>query len=211
MKNVSILIADDHPTVRRGLQALLETQPDWKVVAAVSNGRDAVKAATKLRPDIVILDIAMPHVNGLDATRLILQSVPSTRILILTMYDAQELIEKTMEAGARGFLLKSDAEEDLVNSVKAVLHGKSFFTARTSLFNRRRRGLERNAHPPLTPREREVLKLIAEGRAHKEVASALGISKRTVENHRASIMTKLELHSLSELVRYAIRNKMVKL
>jgi len=217
MATVSILTADDHAVVRRGLRELLETHANWKVVAEESTGREAVDKATKLRPDVALLDISMPDLNGLDAAALIRKSSPDTRILILTMHSNEELIKKAVTAGARGYILKSDAEHDLITAVDCILRGNTFFTSAASemiLDNLRGTSRHAGAAEPtegerLTPREREVVQLLAEGRSNKEVAAVLDISTRTVENHRAKIMEKLRLHSLSELVRYAIRNKMV--
>jgi len=216
MGTVSILIADDHAVVRRGLRALLETQPGWQIVAEESNGRDAVDKALKLHPDVAILDISMPDLNGLDAAALILKARPETRILILTMHSADELIKKTLTAGARGYVLKSDAERDLITALEALLQGRTFFTSAVSnviLDNLRgattRAGIARKYRDRLSPRERQIVQLLAEGRSNKEVAAALSISTRTVENHRAKVMDKLNLHSLSDLVRYAIRNNIV--
>ena len=213
---VSILIADDHAVVRRGLRALLETKPGWKIVSEESNGRDAVAKAVKLAPDIAILDISMPGLNGFDATTLILKARPDTRVLILTMHSAEELIKKTLAAGARGYVLKSDAERDLITAVESLLQGKTFFTSVASevILNKLRGGnshteAERTRGERLSPREREIVQLLAEGRSNKEVAGVLNISTRTVENHRAKVMEKLNLRSLSDLIRYAIRNKMV--
>jgi DNA-binding NarL/FixJ family response regulator len=216
MGTASILIADDHALVRRGLRALLETRPGWKIVSEESNGREAVDKVMKLHPDVAILDISMPDLNGLDAAALILKARPETRVLILTMHSAEELIKKTLTAGARGYVLKSDAERDLITAVEALLQGRTFFTSVVSgviLDNLRgeasRPGAARKQKDRLSPREREIVQLLAEGRSNKEVAAALNISTRTVENHRAKVMDKLKLHSLSDLVRYAIRNNIV--
>jgi DNA-binding NarL/FixJ family response regulator len=205
----SILIADDHAVVRRGLRALLGACPGWKVVAEASNGREAVKLAEKLRPDLAILDISMPGLNGLDATRLIKRVAPKTQVLVLTMYDTRELIEKTFQAGARGYVVKSDAEEDLVTALRALIQGKTFFSSPVSrvVLDRVARGGRRKF--PLTVREAEIVQLLAEGRSNKEVAGTLGISVRTVENHRAKAMDRLGLANFSDLVRYAIRNRMI--
>ncbi len=214
MRPLSILIADDHAVVRRGLRALLETQPEWRVCGEADNGREAVQKAQQLQPDLVILDISMPELNGLDATIQILEAVPQARILILTMHSNEELIEATVKAGAKGYLLKSDAERDLIAAVNALRQQKTFFTqAATDIFldsfrGERRAGTRANG-TRLTPREREIVQLLAEGRSNKGVAAALGISPRTVENHRAKIMDKLHLHSFGDLVRYAIRNRIV--
>lgn len=215
MQTVSILIADDHDVVRRGLRALLETQPKWKVVSEVTNGREAVEKATELCPDIAILDIGMPKLNGIDAAALIFKATPKTRILMLTMHAAEELIQKTLTAGARGYVLKSDAERDLIAAVEALLHNKTFFTSAASdvildnLRGGRRVEVPQGTGSRLSIREREIVQLLAEGKSNKEIAALLNISTRTVENHRAKVMDKLKLHSFGELVRYAIRNKIV--
>ena len=211
MKSLCILIADDFSIVRRGLRALLEAQPGWKIIAESGNGRDAVNKAAQLHPDIALLDIAMPQLNGLDAARLILKRSPHTRILVLTVHDTEEIIEKALDAGARGYILKSELEEDLVAAIKAVMHGKVFFStaAANVLLRCLRRQAALGTQSPLTLREREIVQLLAEGRSNKQVAGVLGISTRTAENHRANIMKKLGLGSLSELVRYAIRDKIV--
>jgi DNA-binding NarL/FixJ family response regulator len=215
METVSILIADDHAVVRRGLRALLETHHGWRVTAEVSNGREAADKAAKLHPDLAILDISMPDLNGLDAAALISKYSPRTKTLILTMHNEEELIRKTLKAGANGYILKSDAERDLITAVEALLHGKTFFTAAASdvlLAGMREPPPLRKAHedgPRLSVREREIVQLLAEGRSNKEVATVLNVSTRTVESHRAKIMRKLKLHSFGDLVRYAVRNKIV--
>jgi DNA-binding NarL/FixJ family response regulator len=215
MKTASVLIADDHPLVRRGLRTLVETQPNWKVIAEVSNGRDAVESATTLKPDIAILDIGMPKLNGMDAAALIFKASPKTRILMLTMHSAEDLIQRTLSAGASGYVLKSDAEKDLIAAIDALLHNKTFFTSAASdviLGHMRGRTTKSPAHgerAPLSVREREIVQLLAEGKSNKEIAALLNISTRTVENHRAKTMDKLNLHSLGELVLYAVRNKIV--
>jgi len=215
MQTVSILIADDHSVVRRGLRALLETQQGWKVISEVSNGREAAEKCAKLLPDLAILDISMPDLNGLDAAALITKSSSRTKILVLTMHSDEELIRKTIRAGARGYVLKSDAERDLITAVDALLQGKTFFTAAASevllagMSESGRRKVEVEPGARLSVREREIVQLLAEGRSNKEVAAVLNVSTRTVESHRAKIMRKLKLYSLGELVRYAVRNKIV--
>jgi DNA-binding NarL/FixJ family response regulator len=217
METVSILIADDHAVVRRGLRALVETHPKWKVVSEASNGREAVAMAAKVRPNVAILDISMPELNGLDAASQILKASPHTRILMLTMHAAEELIEKTLGAGASGYILKSDAEKDLITAVEALMHRKTFFTHAASevvLSHLRERSGKRVASMEgsrLSSREREIVQLLAEGKSNKQVAALLHISTRTVENHRAKVMEKLTLRSFSELVRYAVRNKLAEL
>jgi DNA-binding NarL/FixJ family response regulator len=215
MQPVSILIADDHAVVRRGLRALIETQPTWKVVSEATNGREAVAKATAMRPDVAILDVGMPQLNGMDAAALIFKASPKTRILILTMHSAEDLIRQTLTAGASGFVLKSDAERDLIAAVDALLHNKTFFTSEAShvildsLRGSTPKRPSRSVTGRLTIREREVVQLLAEGKSNKEVATMLNISTRTVENHRAKTMDKLKLRSFGELVRYAVRNRIV--
>ena len=212
---VSILIADDHAVMRRGLCAVLEEQPGWKVVSEATNGREAVETAAKLHPDVAILDIGMPKLNGVDAAALIYKASPQTRILILTMHAGEELIQGTIAAGASGYLLKSDAERDLVAAVQALLQNKTFFTSVASeVIREKLRGEPganqvQNSVGRLTVREREIVQLLAEGKSNKEIAAALHISVRTAENHRARIMDKLAMGSLGELVRYAVRNGIV--
>lgn len=215
MHTVSILIADDHAVVRRGLRALLETQPNWKVVAEASNGREAVEKAAQLSPQVAILDIGMPRLNGLDAATLIFNANPKARILMLTMHAAEALIQQTLKAGASGYVLKSDAERDLITAVDALLHNKTFFTSAASavILEHLRQSNKRSDAPAasdrLSLREREVVQLLAEGKSNKEIGASLNISKRTVDHHRARIMDKLKLQSVGELVLYAVRNKIV--
>jgi DNA-binding NarL/FixJ family response regulator len=208
---VSILIADDYGIVRRGLRALLSNQADWRIVGEAANGREAVAQAAKLRPDIVLLDVLMPQLNGLDAARLILKAVPETRVLILSDSHTDEMIEKAFRAGVRGYVLKSDAEADLVTAINALMNGRTFFTSAASerLLERLRREPIDDGPPLLTTRETEIIQLLAEGKSNKEVANILGISSRTVENHRAQIMQRLGLRSFSDLVRWAIRNAII--
>jgi DNA-binding NarL/FixJ family response regulator len=210
MKTISILVADDHPVVRVGVRSLLETNVEWKVLAEASDGREAVEKARKLRPDLAVLDISMPLLNGLESARKIARQSPNTRVLILTMYGSEEMVEKALDSGAHGLVRKSEAEKELIAAVRAVLNDKLFFPSKASQALRgTRRGKSLARQSRLTPREAEILQLIAEGRSNKEAASLLGISRRTAENHRARIMRKLGLSSLSDLVRYAVRNKVV--
>ena len=215
MPTISILIADDHAVVRRGLRALLETQPQWKIVAEASNGREAVEKAAALSPQVVILDVGMPQLNGLDAATLIYKANPKTRILMLTMHAAESLIQQTLQAGASGYVLKSDAERDLVSAVDALLHNKMFFTAAASavVLEHMREGHKKKdvntERDRLSIREREVVQLLAEGKSNKEIGASLHISKRTVDHHRARIMDKLHVQSVGEIVLYAVRNKIV--
>jgi DNA-binding NarL/FixJ family response regulator len=214
---VRILVADDHEIVRQGLRALLEAQPGWQVVAEAVDGREALDKAKRLRPDVVVLDVSMPNLNGLEATRQIRKALPETEVLILTMHDSEQLVREVLEAGARGYVLKSDAGRELVTAVESVRKSKPYFTSRVSeivLDGYLHAGGRADAfNVPrtvrLSPREREIVQLLAEGKSNKEVAVALRISVKTAETHRTNLMRKLDLHSISELVRYAIRNKMV--
>jgi len=210
-----ILVADDHEIVRRGLVSLVKAQPNWEVCAEATNGRQAVELTSQLKPPIVIIDIGMPILNGLEATRQILRDNPQTRILVLTITDADEVVRAVLDAGARGFLLKSDAARDLVTAIEALQYNKTFFTARVAemvlagyrgAYGAPKKDL---LLPSLTAREREVVQLLAEGRSTKEVATQLDLSVKTAETHRSNIMRKLGLHSVSELVLYAVRNNIV--
>jgi len=216
MNRLRILVADDHEIVRRGLVSLIKGHADWEVCAEADNGRQAVEKAKESGPDIVILDIGMPVLNGLEATRQILRESPATRILILTITDTDQAVQAVLDAGARGFLLKSDAARDLVTAVEALQHNKTFFTARVAelvlsgFLNKSSRSSKGEPSlPGLTPREREVVQLLAEGKSTKEVACHLNLSVKTAETHRSNIMRKLGLHSVSELVLYAVRNSIV--
>jgi DNA-binding NarL/FixJ family response regulator len=210
-----ILLADDHEIVRRGLKDLLEAEAGWQIVGEATTGREAVAKAKLLKPDVVILDLRMPGLNGLEATRQILQSIPGTEILILTVNDSEQLARTVLEAGARGFLLKSDAGRDLVTAVESLRNHRPFFTptiARMVLQGFLKPGISEAARAPgslLSGREREIIQLLAEGKSNKEVALALDISVKTAESHRAHIMRKLHLHSVSDLVHYAVRNGII--
>lgn len=217
MGTFRILIADDHEVVRKGLMALLQSQHDWQVCGEAGDGREAVDKAQQLKPDVVILDIGMPGLNGLEATRQILKSNPQARILILTLHDSDQVVREVLNAGARGFLLKSDAARDLVAAVEALRRDKTYFTSKvaTMVLEGYLKGGTPGAPIPtagrnrLTPREREIVQLLAEGKSTKEVAVALGLSVKTAETHRSNIMRKLQLHSVSDLVLYAVRNNIV--
>jgi len=213
---LNILVADDHDIIRRGLKDLLTARPGWEVCAEAKTGKEAVTLAEQLKPQIVVMDISMPDLNGLEAARRIHKSLPKTGILILTMHFSDQLVREVVEAGARGYILKSDADRDLVTAVDSLSRRRTFFTSRASEmllgdFSWQSSGAEpklpqRNR---LTAREREIVQLLAEGKSSKEVAVALGISVKTAETHRANIMRKLEIHSVSELVRYAIKNQII--
>ena len=206
-----ILIADDHHVVRTGLRAVLEAQPGLEVVGEVGNGEEAVEAAVRLKPDLVILDYAMPVHNGVEATREIRKQLPRTEVLIFTLHDSQEVIEDVLSVGARGYLLKSDANDHLIAAVRALARHEAYISGRVSaelldtLLDRRRQGKQ----DPLTPRERRVVQLLAEGRSNRDVCGQLGFSLKTVETHRAAAMRKLGLHNTADLVRYAIKNRIV--
>ena len=219
-KMLRILIADDHEVARRGIRSLLESHPGWEVCAEAKDGRDAVELATSTKPDLVLLDIGMPNLNGLEAARQILATSPNAAILILTMHDSDNVIREVLRAGARGFLLKSDAGRDLVAAVEALESQKTFFTPRVSqmvldgFLNREKKRSEiedvaNSSGDLLTAREREVIQLLAEGRTSKEVAVTLNLSVKTAETHRTNLMRKLGLHSVADLTRYAVRNGIV--
>ena len=216
MAPLRLLVADDHEVVRKGLCALLSAQPGWEVAAEASDGREAVEKAKKFKPDVTVLDIGMPYLNGLEAARQILKEVSNTKVLILTMHDSDALIREVLNAGARGYVLKTDAGSDLVNAVDAVRRNKTFFTPKVAQMvldgYLKRDTKPDEAESPsarLTPRQREIVQLLAEGKSSKEVAVALSLSVKTAETHRANIMRRLNCHSVSELVRYAIRNKII--
>lgn len=215
MRRVRILVADDHAVVRRGVRALLEAQQGWEVCGEATSGRQAVEKVRQLKPDVAIVDISMPELSGLEATRQIAKLAPQTRVLILTMHDSAQMIEGALHAGARGCVLKIDTERDLVAAVKALSQDKVFFTSTVSsrVLERHMRGEheDQSVNTLLTPRERQIVELLAQGDANKEVAFRLGISVRTVEAHRAKIMRKLGCRSLSDLIHYAIRAKIVEL
>lgn len=211
-----ILVADDHDLIRRGLKQLLTAQPGWEVCAEAKNGREAVALAGEHKPEVVVMDISMPELNGLEAARRIRKELPKTEIVILTLHFSDQLVHEIVEAGARAYIMKSDADRDLVAAVEAASHRRSFFTPKAAemvLNGFRKRDIEPNANPGvrsrLTAREREIVQLLAEGKSSKEVAVALGISVKTAETHRANIMRKLDIHSVSELVRYAVKNMII--
>lgn len=208
-----ILIADDHDLMRRGLKALIANHPGWEITAEATKGRDAVAKAGTLRPDIVILDICMPELNGIEATRQIRKVSPRTEVLVLSVHHSNQLIREVLDAGARGFVLKSDSATDLVSAIESLAAHKPFFTAcATELLLSGGSADEPTANLPsdqLTSREREIVQLLAEGKTSKEVASTLNISAKTAETHRANIMKKMEFHSVGEIVRYAVRNQII--
>ncbi|MFI5059753.1 MAG: response regulator [Candidatus Acidiferrales bacterium] len=213
---VRILVADDHHVVRAGLRALIESHPGWQVCAEAANGREAVEKAGQFKPDVAVLDIGMPLLNGVEATRQIRKLSPHTEILILTMHDSELLVQEVLGAGATGFILKDDADRNLIAAVDALRRHEPYLSSRVSDAASKAvlplgDGPEtnRSSRSRLTPREREILQLLAEGKSNKEVAGFLGISVKTAETHRANIMLKLDFHSITELVRYAVRNNII--
>jgi RNA polymerase sigma factor (sigma-70 family) len=215
MKKIRILIADDHGVVRTGLRLQLEQNTMFEVVGEATEGSEAVRMADELHPDIVIMDIAMPNLNGIQATAQLTKKNPQIGVIILSMYSDETYLTRTLAAGAKGYLLKENADMDLHNAVQAVAQGKPFFSpaiANTLLEDYMRelqqRGLQ-DSYDLLTDREKEILQLLAEGRSNKEVAATLNLSTNTVETHRTRIMQKLDLHSAAEIVLYAVRKRII--
>ena len=212
-----ILIADDHEVVRRGLCALLQGHEGWEICGDAKDGREVVEKARLLKPDIVILDVGMPNLNGLAATRQLLQENPQQKVIVLTITDSDQVIREALDAGARGFVLKSDAARDLVTAVEALQRNRMFFTPRVNdmvlaVFldtGHKPSNGDVPRLPTLTPREREVIQLLAEGKSSKEVASVLNLSTKTAETHRSNIMRKLDIHSIRDLVVYAVKNDII--
>ena len=212
MAPLRILVADDHQVVRTGLRTLLESKAGWQVCAEAANGREAVEKASELQPDVAVLDIGMPLLNGVEATRQIRKASPKTEILILTMHDSEHMIQGVLDAGARGYILKDDADRNLLDAVDSLRRHKPYLSSRLSAAAASAQpsadGIERPARR-LTPREREIVQLLAEGKSNKEIATYLKISVKTAETHRANIMLKMNFHSVTELVRYAVKNKII--
>ncbi len=212
-KTVRILVADDHEVVRRGIRALLEGERGFEVCGEAVTGRQAVEMTKQLNPHVVVLDISMPELNGLEAARRIRAEAPNTEILILTMHESDQMVREVLAAGARGYVLKSDAGRDLLSAVSALAQHRPFVASGVAgvVLDGYLSGIATNAGPagPLTAREREVIQLLAEGKSNKEIAVALDITVKTAETHRANLMRKLDLHSISDLVRYAIRNNII--
>ena len=209
---IRILAVDDHPVIREGIAGLLVDQPDMKLVGQAANGREAIELFRTHRPDVTLMDIQMPELNGLDATRQIVATLPRTEVLILTMHQSEEVAREVLRAGARGYVLKSDADVHLIAAVDALLHHKPFLTSTVtdvffSDYMNSWVAEDLQGDRRVTARERQIIQLLAEGKSNKEVAVALGISVRTAEAHRANINHKLGFASLSDLVRYAIRNR----
>lgn len=209
---IRILLVDDHDAVRKGVQAMLEAHQGWEVCAEASNGRTAVKLALQYKPNIAVVDLELPDLNGLEATRQIKKELPETEVLIYTMYDTEELIRSVLAAGARGYVLKSDSGQHLIDAIESLTRHKLFLTpvaSETVLESFLRSNRQETEQSILTSREREIVQLLAEARGNKEIAGMLFISVKTVETHRASIMRKLRINSIVELVHYAIRNNLV--
>lgn len=215
MKNIRILLADDHTVVRKGLRLLLESQPGFIVIADAADGREAVALAEQHMPEVVVMDVAMPGLNGIEAARQITGKLPHCSVVFLSMHSDEGYVLKALKAGARAYLLKDSAEYDLINAVKAVSEGKAFFSPAISKMlvedyvrQMQERAVE-DSYELLTTREREVLQLLAEGKNNKEVAATLNLSLYTVETHRSNIFQKLNLHSGAELILYAIRKGVI--
>lgn len=217
MSSLRILLADDHDLMRRGLKTVLESHPGWEICGEAQTGKEAVKKAEDLKPQVAILDISMPEMDGLEAARQIRKVSPKTEILVLSMHYSDQLIREILEAGVRGYVVKSDSDRDLVLAVEALGNHKPFFTPHAtelmlSNLNSSNGGHFDGSEPlkeRLTVREREIIRLISEGQSSKEVATTLGISVKTADTHRANIMRKLQVHTVSELVRYALRNQII--
>ncbi len=215
MNVTRILLADDHTVVRKGLRLLLESHPGFKVIAEAANGREAVAIAEADTPDVVVLDVAMPMLNGIEAARQISAKLPATAIVFLSMHSDEGYVLKALKSGAKAYLLKDSAEDDLINAIKAVTEGKAFFSPAISkmlvedyMRQMREREIE-DSYELLTTREREILQLFAEGKSVKEVATILDLSLYTVETHRSNIFQKLDLHSVAELILYAVRKGVI--
>jgi two-component system, NarL family, response regulator NreC len=215
LKKIRVLIADDHGVVRRGLRLQLEQHDDFEVVGEASDGREAITMLDKLAPDIIIMDIAMPNLNGIQATAQIVKKNPQVGIIVLSMHSDETYLTRTLAAGAKGYLLKDNAEVDLERAVRVVAQGKPYFSpaiANTLLEDYMRqmqqRGLQ-DSYDLLTEREKEILQLLAEGKTNKDVAQLLNLSPNTVETHRTRLMQKLDLHSTAEIVLYAVRKQII--
>jgi two-component system, NarL family, response regulator NreC len=215
VRQIRILLADDHNVMRGGLRVLLERQPGFKVVGEASDGRQAVEQAEATKPDIIVLDIAMPNLSGIEAAQRISTQLPHTRIIILSMHSDESYVLRALKAGAKGYLLKDSAENDLIEAIKSVDEGKAFFSPEISnimvedyVREMKRRGAE-DSYELLTPREREILQMLVEGKSNKHIATVLDLSLYTVETHRRNLQDKLNLHSFAELILYAVRKGII--
>ncbi len=215
MSKIRVLLADDHTVMRAGLRLLLERQPDLTVVAEASDGRQALELAEREQPDVIVMDVGMPNLNGIEAARQITARKPGAAVVILSMHSDESYVMRALKAGARAYLLKDSAESDLILAIRAVSDGKSFFSPAISrmLLEEYVRRLEQlgevDSYELLTPREREILQVLAEGKSNKDVANMLHLSLYTVETHRAHILQKLGLHSTPELILYAVRKGLI--
>lgn len=216
MSTLRLLVADDHDVVRAGMKSLLEEEPGWEVVAEAGNGREAVERVEEFKPDVAILDVTMPELNGLEAARHIRRKCPETEVLIMTVHETEQVAQQVLDAGAKGYILKSDAGKELVAAVKNVSNHLKYVTTRVARMvpdAKLKEGMQAidadDIGTRLTPREREIVQLLAEGKSNKEAAAVLDISVKTVETHRTNIMRKLRFHSIGELVRYAVKNHIV--
>jgi two-component system, NarL family, response regulator NreC len=215
LSRIRILVADDHGIVRKGLRFLLERQEDMEVAGEAGDGREAVRLCVELSPDVVVMDIAMPHLNGIDATAQVVRRCPATAVIILSMHADEDYLVRALSSGVKGYLLKDSAEEDLVRAVRSVVQGKCFFSptiaqmlAEDYTRQLQQKGLQ-DTYELLTEREKEILQLLAEGKSNKEAATVLNVSPYTIETHRTHIMQKLDLHNTAEIVLYAVRKKIV--
>lgn len=215
MKPIRILLADDHTVMRRGLRLLLESQPEFSVVAEAADGRQAVEQAEATQPDVAVVDIAMPNLSGIEAAERIATVLPQTALVILSMHSDESYVLRALKVGAKGYLLKDSAEGDLIDAIKAVHQGKTFFSPEITRMlvedyvrEIRTRGAE-DSYDLLTPREREILQLLAERKSNKEIAVALNLSVYTIETHRRNLQEKLDLHSLADLILYAVRKGVI--
>jgi len=216
MKKLRIMIADDHELARRGARGVLHSRPGWRVVGQAANGRVAVEKTIKLKMDVAILDISMPELDGVEAVRQIRQAVPDTKVLVLTMHESDQMVQRALDAGAHGYILKSDLTDSLLKGVSAVVGGKRFLAPKISeivldgFLNRKNQiQRENRADARTTPRELEIIRLLAQGKSNKQIAAQLGIAVRTVETHRVNFMLKLGLHSVAELILYAMREGII--
>jgi two-component system, NarL family, response regulator NreC len=215
MSRIRIVIADDHGIVRKGLRLQLEQNPDFEVVAEATEGREAIRLVEELHPDVVLMDIAMPNLNGIQATSQMVKKNPQTAVIILSMYSDETYLMRTLAAGAKGYLLKESADADLERAVRSVAQGKPFFSAAIAntlledyMRQLQQKGLQ-DSYDLLTEREKEILQLLAEGKSNKDIASMLNLSTNTVETHRMRLMQKLNLHSSAEIVLYAVRKRII--
>ncbi|MBV8844080.1 MAG: response regulator transcription factor [Bryobacterales bacterium] len=215
MKSIRILLADDHTVMRRGLRMLLDSQPEFSVVAEAADGREAVAQAEATQPDVAVVDIAMPNLSGIEAAQRITAAAPNVAVVILSMHADEGYVLRALKVGAKGYLLKDSAEDDLIQAIKAVHQGKTFFSPEISrmlvedyIREIRTKGVE-DSYDLLTSREREILQLLAERKSNKEIAQALNLSPYTIETHRRNLQEKLNLHSLADLILYAVRKGMI--